>query len=585
MRSVLMFAVWLSLACFNSPLPAARPNVLVITVDDMSCDSVGAFGCELPGTTPNIDRLASEGLRFRHAHVQVGNCMPSRNVLWSGRYPHSNQIEGFYQVRSVTWPHLVDLMKGAGYFTGIRGKVPHSTPYSPYPWDVVLDATQDKPHTKEPGSYGESTRLGLAQSREADKPFCLVINVSDPHKPFYGMGKGDREVDDPHRPTHVYTPEDVPIPGFLFDHPDVRRELAHYYSSVRRADDAVGHILQALQESGAAENTLLVFLSDHGMPLPFAKTGLWYHSTHTPLIFRWPGVTAAGSIDEEHLVSSVDMLPTLLDAVEIEAPEGLQGRSYLPLLRQEQQPGWDVVVTEYNENSGGARNPMRAVHTKRCGYIYNPWVNGTREFLTATRGTISYRTMKKLAPQDDAIAARLALFERGVPEEFYDYEHDPDALHNLIDDPAWQAEIDRHRQLLHDWMVRTGDHALEAFEHREDPAVAEAYVERMEAESAARRQGGRRKGRGEADEDAEPAATPARRRAKEQAGLIKLLAPQEIAAGVTIKVRIEHHLPSELGQQSLQVTLKEGKAGKRVARETATASGEGTAVVEFTIPR
>ena len=107
-------------------LQAAPPNILLITVDDMSCDSVGVFGCKLPGTTPNMDQLAAQSLRFEHAHVQVGNCMPSRNVMFSGLYPHNNKVEGFYQVKNPGWPHMADLMKKAGYYTGIRGKVTHS---------------------------------------------------------------------------------------------------------------------------------------------------------------------------------------------------------------------------------------------------------------------------------------------------------------------------------------------------------------------------------------------------------------------------------------------------------------------------
>ena len=583
-RLLLLFTVGFLFALGASESLAARPNVLVITVDDMSCDSVGAFGCELEGTTPHTDRLAGEGLRFNHAHVQVGNCMPSRNVLWSGRYPHNNRVEGFYQVRDVTWPHLCDLMQRAGYFTGIRGKVSHSTPYHPYHWDVVLDDAQGKPHIKDAASYGESVRIGIEQSGDAEKPFCLVINISDPHKPFYAMGKGDKVVDDPRKPSRVITPEEVSIPGFLFDHPDVRRELAHYYSSVRRADDAVGAALEALKASGLEGETLVVFLSDHGMPLPFAKTALWYHSTRTPLIFRWPGVTSPGSVDDHHLVSSVDMLPTLLEAVGAEEPEGLDGRSFLPLLRGESQTDRDVVVTEYNENAGGNRNPMRAVHTKQFGYLFNPWVNGSREFATATRGTITYRTMKKLAPQDETIAARLALFERGVPEEFYDYERDPDALHNLIDDPQWQDEIARHRQLLHDWMVRTGDHALEAFEQRDDPAAREAYVQQMEAESAARRAAKRKKNRnakpgGKENSNEKVNAVGPRK------GLLKLIIPERIEGGTTIEVQVEHNLPGDLGEQPLQVTLKEGKAGKRVNRKSPTVSGKGALTVEFDVPK
>ena len=117
---------------------AAKTNILLITVDDMSCDSVGSFGCSIKDITPNIDRLAKHGIRFKKAHVQVGNCYPSRNVMLSGRYPHTSQVEGFYQIKNIKYPVLCDLMRGGGYYTAIRGKVSHSTPYQPYAWDDDL---------------------------------------------------------------------------------------------------------------------------------------------------------------------------------------------------------------------------------------------------------------------------------------------------------------------------------------------------------------------------------------------------------------------------------------------------------------
>ncbi|MCA9175091.1 MAG: sulfatase, partial [Planctomycetales bacterium] len=411
---------------------ATRPNVLIVTVDDMSCDSVGAFGCKLAGTTPTIDRFAAQGLRYHYAHVQTGSCYPSRNVMFSGRYSHNTGVEGFYQVRDAKYPHLVDLMKQGGYFVGIRGKVAHSTPYQPYGWDADLSTLDGQQlHIKDPESYYRCTKRGIELAREAGKPFCLNINISDPHKPFYAMNGAGVVVDDPHVPTQVFKPEQVPIPGFLFDHPDVRKELAHYYSSVRRADDCFGHVLRALEESGQPERTVVFFLSDHGMPLPFAKTAVWHHSTHTPWIIRWPGVAKAGTVDKQHMISAVDMLPTLLEIAGIAAPEGMDGHSFLPTIRGEQQEGRELVYKFHNENSGRNRSPMRSVQTKRYGYIFNPWSDGKRIFRTATTGTLTFRAMRKLAATDERIAARLELFQHGVTEEFYDYERDPDALHNL----------------------------------------------------------------------------------------------------------------------------------------------------------
>ena len=364
MKSVI--SATLLLVCLSFTLRSAtaadKPNILIITVDDMSCDSVGAFGCKLAATTPNIDRFAAQGMRFHHAHVQVGNCFPSRNVLLSGRYPHNTGVEGFYQVRNPDYPHMVDLMKQAGYFVGIRGKETHSTPYFPYAWDADLKVIDGvKQDIKNARSYYVSTKRGIELAAAAEKPFCLNVNISDPHKPFYAMGNKGGVVNDSNVPSRIFTPDEVPIPGFLFDHPDVRLELAHYYSSVRRADDCFEAVMKALDESGQGDNTVIVFLSDHGMPLPFAKTALWNHSTRTPWIVHWPGVTKPGAIDRDHMISAVDLMPTLCDIVGISHPQGFDGKSFAQVLRGQSQPNRDMVFKVYNEDAGGNRSPMRSV--------------------------------------------------------------------------------------------------------------------------------------------------------------------------------------------------------------------------------
>lgn len=465
-------------------LPAAdRPNILLLTVDDMSCDSVGVYGCKLPGTTPHMDRLAAQSLRFAHAHTTVGNCMPCRNVMFSGLHSHNNKVEGFYQVKNPGWPHLVDLMKAGGYFTGIRGKVSHSSPYQPFAWDAILDVLPDgtKAHIKDVPSYGAATTAGIAQAKAAKKPFCLVVNISDPHKPFW---KGPN---DPHKPSRIYTADEVPIPGFLFDDPQVREELALYYTSVRRADDAVGAVLKALETSGEAKNTVVMFMSDHGMPLPFAKTQLYHHSTRTPWMVRWPGVTRPGSVDKQHMISVVDFLPTVLDITGIKHPKRLDGRSYLPLLKGDTQSDREHVIKEYNENSGRSRDPMRAIQTKRFLYLFNPWSNGERVFATATTGTATFRRLAALAKTNNKLAARLDLYKHRVPEELYDVVKDPDCLHNLIDSSLHLAELKQLRATLDAELVKSKDPMLEAFRKREDREFVEAYVQQLEKEAGERK--------------------------------------------------------------------------------------------------
>lgn len=577
MKQVLcILLVLFLLSPFNlPPMAADRPNLLLITVDDMSADSIGAFGCKLPDTTPNIDRLAREGLRFTHAHVQVGNCMPSRNVMWSGRFPHNNGVEGFYQVKEPDYPHLVDLMKDAGYFTAIRHKVSHSTPYHPYAWDLVLDTLPDgaKAHVKDPVSYGVSTTRGINAAKATGKPFCLMVNIADPHKPFHAQGRGGETIPDPHTPSRIFEANEPPTPGFLFEDSVVSKELAHYYSSVRRADDGAGRILKALEDSGEADNTLVMFLSDHGMPLPFAKTQLYHHSTHTPLIIRWPGVTEAGSVDHRHMVSAVDFLPTLLDVVGAKHPEGIDGRSFAPLLKGDSQDGRDMVIKEYNENAGGSRDPMRAVQTKRFLYLFNPWSNGERVMATATTGTPTYRRIAELSETDETIAARHDLYQHRVVEELYYVENDPDCVVNLIDAPDHQQELAVLRDALETWMVDTGDHMLDVFRKRDDPAVREAYVVEKEEEADER---GRQKRQGN--------KRGANARAKKRTDLIALGIPESVAAGKPLTVKLRYKVEAALGEQLVYVTLKAGPEGKRVDRKVMKVSGEGVIEVSFDLP-
>lgn len=573
--------VFLALALRLDAAVGEKWNFLLITTDDMSCDSVGAYGCKLPGTTPHMDRLSERALRFNHAFVQVGNCFPSRNVMWSGRYPHTTRVEGFYQIKDADYPHLSDLMKEGGWFTAIRGKISHSTPYSPYPaWDLELDTLPDgtRAHTKDARSYYASTRQGIARAREAGKPFCININISDPHKPFYAEGGKP----DPHVPSRVYTADEVPIPGFLFDDPHVRIELAEYYSSVRRADDCLGEILRALDESGLSERTVIFFLSDHGMPLPFAKTQLYYHSTRTPLMILWPGVTKSGAVEDEHLVSAVDLLPTLLDIASLQHPVGMDGRSFAPILRGERQDGRDFVVTEYNENSRGDRHPMRSIITREHAYIFNPWADGTRVMTTATQGTVTYRRMKLLARTDPALAERLTMLDHRAPEELYHYAYDPDALTNLMGRSDHADIQSRLTSLLEDWMVRTRDPMLHVFRQRHDPAVCDAYVTQVQAEAEARRANTYNQ-RAEKKAAAKGAKASPRSNPIQMPGLIQMQIPSVLRRGARISLGIVHKLPTELGIQKLHVTLKDDQ-GRRIERQVISIGGSDTASVYFSLP-
>jgi len=460
-----------------------RPNILLITADDMNCDSPGCFGGQTPDITPNIDRLASEGMRFAHAHITIAVCQPSRSVLMTGRYPHRNGAEGFQQINTNV-PTLQESLHNAGYLNGILGKVKHLAPIHKFKWDMVKDVGE-LGNGRDPKLYYKYARDFFQQASNKDQPFFLMANSHDPHRPFHGSlqerNKFKKALKDIPAPSRVYRGEEIRVPGFLPDIPNIRKEIAQYYSSVRRCDDTVGAVMRALRESGQAENTLIMFLSDHGMPLPFAKTNCYLHSTRTPWIAVWPDKIKPDTVDNRHFVSGIDFMPTALDAAGVPEPEGMDGFSFLPVLLGRQQAGRDKVFTQFHQTSAKNRYPMRCVQNHRFGYIFNPWSDGERVFKNESQSGLTFKAMRAAAKTDPKIAARVRLFQYRVVEEFYDLANDPDALRNLRDEPRYQKKLDNLREELLKWMKRTNDPALEALKNRSSPGALKKFMAEQDA--------------------------------------------------------------------------------------------------------
>ncbi|HUV64547.1 MAG TPA: sulfatase [Sedimentisphaerales bacterium] len=460
-----------------------RPNILLMTADDMNWSAPGCFGGRTPDITPNIDRLASEGMRFEHAHITIAVCQPSRSALMTGRYPHRNGAEGFEPI-DTSVPTLVEQFQTAGYLNGILGKVTHLAPREKFKWDMAQDF-KELGNGRNPQLYYKYTRGFFDQAAEQGKPFFLMANSHDPHRPFHGSDQEQKSfaavLSTIPAPSRVYKPEEIEVPGFLPDLPDVRKEIAQYYCSVRRCDDTVGAVMRALRESGLAGNTLVMFLSDNGMALPFAKTNCYLNSTRTPWIAVWPGRTKPGLVDKQHFISGIDFMATALDAAGVSPPKGMDGTSFLPVLLGKRQPQRDKVFTQFHETSGKNRYPMRCVQNQRFGYIFNPWSDGQRIFRNESQAGLTFNAMKAAAGTNDSVAARVKLFQYRIVEEFYDFRNDPDALHNLIDDPGHREEIQNMREALLEWMRKTGDPALEAFEHRTSPQALSKFMAEQDA--------------------------------------------------------------------------------------------------------
>jgi len=418
-------------------------------------------------------------MRFFRAHVNAAICQPSRGVLATGRYGHNSGIMGFMHTdRDI--PTVMETLRDAGYLTGVLGKVGHSTPKADYRWDFVHDQNE-LGAGRDPEIYYQYCREFLQRCREENKPFYFMVNSHDPHRPFHIPGKPIRGAVEPSR---TFAPQQVPVPGFVPDLPGVRDELSLYLNSVRRCDDTFGRVLQALKESGFEDTTLVMFLSDNGIAIPFAKCNAYLASTRTPWIVRWPGVVQPGSVDREHFISGVDFFPTVLEAAGLPQSEGLDGRSFLPLLRGERQTGRDRVFTQIDKKAGGDAVPMRCVQDARFGYIYNAWSDGEHFYRNNNEG-MTMRAMSDAAGSDPFIASRVHVFRYRTVEELYDLETDPDCLENLIEQPEYREQADRLRNELAEWMQRTGDPLLPAFRDRYSSERVQAVLGKVYGQQAA----------------------------------------------------------------------------------------------------
>ena len=447
---------------------ASRPNVLFLTADDLNYDSLGVTGCDIPGITPNIDRFAAEGMRFTKAFVTVAVCQPSRTVMMTGRYPLHSGAVGFGPINPGV-PTFPGQTRAAGYLNGIFGKENHLRPVEAFCWDTFVPG-EELGLGRDPDKYYRKARAFFRTAKAAGRPFFLLANSHDPHRPFAGSAQ---ERQDEIRSGVAYPgvrrtirPDEVKVPGFLPNLADVRKEVAEYFTSVHRLDETIGALLRALDDEKLRENTIVVFLSDHGMSFPFSKSNCYRTSNHTPLMVRWPGVVAPGSVEEGHYVSAIDFMPTLLDALGLAAPDGMDGRSFVPLLKGGMQAGRNQVFTVFHQTVGQREYEMRCVQNDRFAYIFNGWSNGTRQYQSEAQSGLTWDAMVEAGKTNDTIARRVRFFTYRTPEEFYNGELDPNQKKNLIGSGTYRTALAGLRRDMLRILGEEGDPQLTALAAR-----------------------------------------------------------------------------------------------------------------------
>jgi len=476
----LILVTWAVLLSSTVAFAAKTPNVLLIVSEDNGPE-IGCYG-DAYARTPNLDRFATEGVRFENAFVPYSVCSPSRAVFLTGLYPHQNGQIGLathkFAMYDPATPNIASLLRNHGYQTGLIGKL-HVNPESAFPFDFRAIKGANFNRKQSNADYAAAAAAFFASA--GDKPFFLSINFPDAHLPFLREANG--------LPEHPLAENDVkPMSWVGVDSSRIREQVANYYNCLERLDDGVGQILAELENANLVEHTIVIYFGDHGAQFPRGKGTVYEGGLRVPLIVRWPGKATAGVVRDE-LVSTVDILPTVLSAVGLDAMKSLPGRALQPLLANENAPAWRRYNFGFTPGSfPRACFVQHAIRDDRFKLISSPQP-GTENLDAGTylderhpHFVVSGATAVEQAAASDVVQKAFARWSRPPRYELYDLDTDPDEWINLAEDPQFASEKHRLIAALQQWQADTAD-----------PFRVQSHVDAYVAEQLANRDMGYRK--------------------------------------------------------------------------------------------
>jgi N-sulfoglucosamine sulfohydrolase len=456
-----------------SPAADARKNVVVMVADDLGLQ-LGCYGDRVV-KTPNLDRLAAEGTRFTRAFCTTSSCSASRSVILSGLYNHSTAHYGHEHGESHfrTFDNVVSLpvlLKEVGYRTCSIGKY-HLAPEAVYHFDEYANDGVGKDSHNPVGMAVNAKKFIAADD---PRPFFLYFCGADPHRAGKGFGN-DKNL--PGVTPVQYSPQEIVVPPWLPDQPEVRTELAEYYQAISRWDQGVGAVIAALKESGHYDDTLIVCLSDNGPPFPGAKTTAYQPGVKLPLIVRAPGESKPGVVTDA-MVTWADLTPTVLDYAGIlakveqaaasknatkkqakkqpDAGPRFHGRSFLSVLSQEHVQGWDQAFLSHTFHEIQMYYPMRTVIRGKHKLIFNvahqlPYPFASDLYASPTWQGVLTRHDKQYGNRTVEAYTQRARFE------LYDLDKDPHELVNLAESSEHAELLAELKAKLQQWQKQTKD--------------------------------------------------------------------------------------------------------------------------------
>ncbi|WP_346859419.1 sulfatase [uncultured Draconibacterium sp.] len=440
---VLFFALAYNVSGVNHK---GSPNVLIIMADDCTHSDLPLYGGSNV-QTPQIDKLASQGMTFNNAFVTMSMCVPCRAELYTGLQPVSSGVCWNHAIARPGTQSIVQYLSELDYRVGIAGKV-HADPREVYPFEMVEGVERNC--VSETAKY-DKAGLKEFMERNNDQPFCLVTALVVPHIPWT---VGD--------PSH-FNPDELKLPPYLADNKETRREFAKYLAEIEVLDKQVGETLGLLDELNIAENIIVIFTSEQGAQLPFCKWTNWNNGVHTGFIVRWPGKVKSGTRSDA-LIQYNDVLPTLLDALGNKTEAEFDGSSFLPVLLGKKEKHREYAYFMHNNVPEGPAYPIRSVTDGTHHYIRNL----SPESLYIERHLMTRMPLNKYWPSwvfdasdDPEILDLVSRYQKRPAEELYNLVNDPNEMSNLSNQKEVSEIQKKLSNELDKWLKEQGDPGAE----------------------------------------------------------------------------------------------------------------------------
>lgn len=423
-----------------------RPNFVFIIADDCTFRDIGCYGGQ--AHTPNIDKLASQGMRFTHCFQAAPMCSPTRHNIYTGLYPVKSGAYPNHTFAKDGTKSVVHYLKPLGYRVALSGKK-HINPPEVFPFEY--SGQKNNPDFKAIDKL-------MTECKNSGTPFCLFACSNEPHSPW---NKGDAS---------RYDAAKLELPPYFVDTTETRENMTRYLAEITYYDWQVGQILGLLDKHGFADNTLVIVVSEQGSGFPFGKWTCYDTGLQSAFIARWPGRIEPATVSDA-MIEYLDVLPTYIEAAGGTPPAALDGKSLLPVLSGKEKEHKEYVFGEMTTRgiiNASEHFGIRSIRSRRFKYVWN--FTPEIKFQNACTQSSIFKSWQEKAENDPDAADKVRRYEHRPAEELYDVTKDQYEWNNLADDPKYAKVKKQLRNRLVAWMKDMGDKGqqteLEAWEHQ-----------------------------------------------------------------------------------------------------------------------